>query len=243
MFSLLKKELQSFLGSITGYVVIIVYLLVNGLFLWVLSTNFNILDYGFAGLDNYFMLAPWVFMFLIPAITMRSFSDENKVGTMETLLTKPISEWQIITAKYLASIVLILFSIVPTLIYYFSVYQLGNPVGNLDVGGTWGAFIGLFFLGSSFAAIGIFCSSFSLNQIVSFVMAVLLCGLLYIGSDFIASFKVFGSAAYYIEQLGINAHYTGMSKGVVDTRDLIYFISLITLFLLLTKFILERRKW
>ena len=243
MYTLLRKELSTFLSSLIGYTVIIVFLMVNGLFLWVFPQQFNIFDYGFASLDNYFTLAPWVFLFLIPAITMRSFAEEHKAGTMELLLTKPITEFEIILAKYLAAVVLVLFAILPTLVYYIAIYKLGMPPGNLDQGGTWGSYIGLFFLGAGFAAIGIFASAVSGNQIVSFLIAVFLCGFVYTGFDFIYNLSVFGSFGLFVSQLGIDAHYAGMSRGVIDTRDVLYFLSLVAFFLLLTRFFLERRKW
>jgi len=243
MYTLLKKEISSFLSSLIGYAVIIVFLLVNGLFLWVFPQQFNILDYGFASIDNYFMLAPWVFLFLIPAITMRSFAEEHKAGTMEMLLTKPVTDLEIIMAKYLAAVILVLFSVLPTLVYYIAVYKLGLPPGNLDQGGTWGSYIGLFFLGAGFASIGIFASAVSSNQIVSFLIAVFLCGFMYTGFEFIYDISIFGSLGLLVKQLGINEHYTGISRGVIDTRDVLYFLSLIALFLMLTRFTLERRKW
>jgi len=243
MYTLLRKEISSFLSSLIGYTVVIVFLLINGLFLWVFPQQYNIFDYGFSSLDNYFMLAPWVFLFLIPAITMRSFAEEHKAGTMEMLLTKPVTEFEIILAKYLAAVVLVLFAVLPTLMYYVTVYKLGMPPGNLDQGGTWGSYAGLLFLGAGFAAIGIFASAISGNQIVSFLIAVFLCGFMYTGFDFIYSLSVFGSFGLFVSQLGINEHYAGMSRGVIDTRDVLYFLSLIALFLLLTRFFLERRKW
>jgi ABC-2 type transport system permease protein len=243
MYTLLRKEISSFLSSLTGYVVIIVFLLVNGLFLWVFPQQFNILDFGFASIANYFMLAPWVFLFLIPAITMRSFAEEQKAGTMEILLTKPVTDVEIILAKYLAGAVLVLFSVLPTLIYYVTVYKLGMPPGNLDQGGTWGSYIGLVFLGSGFVAVGIFASAVSGNQIISFLIAVFLCGFMYTGFDFIYDLSFFGSFGLLVSQLGISTHYLGMSRGVIDTRDVLYFLCLIAFFLLLTRFILDRRKW
>ena len=243
MYTLLRKEISTFLSSLIGYAVIIVFLLINGLFLWVFPLQFNILDYGFASIDNYFMLAPWVFLFLIPAITMRSFAEEHKTGTMEMLLTKPITDIEIILAKYLAGLILVIFAILPTFIYYFTVYKLGMPPGNLDHGGTWGSYIGLIFLGAGFVAIGIFASAISNNQIVSFLIAVFLSGFMYIGFEFIYDLALFGSFGLLVSQLGINYHYTGMSRGVIDTRDVLYFLSLIAVFLMLTRFRLERRKW
>jgi len=243
MFTLLRKEVSSFLNSLIGYSVIIVFLLINGLFLWIFPMQFNIPDYGFASIDNLFLLAPWVFLFLIPAITMRSFAEEQRSGTMELLLTKPLTDLEIIMAKYLAGVVLVLLSLLPTLVYFFSVYRLGQPVGNIDLGGTWGSYLGLLFLGAGFTAIGIFTSSISGNQIISFLIAVFLCGFIYIGFEFIYGLSLFGKIDLFIQQLGISAHYTSMSRGVIDTRDVIYFLSLIAVFVMLTRFNLERRKW
>ncbi|MCK9291364.1 MAG: gliding motility-associated ABC transporter permease subunit GldF [Bacteroidales bacterium] len=243
MVALFLKEIHSFLSSLTGYLVIAVFLLINGLFLWVFPTEFNILDYGYASLEGLFLIAPFVFMFLVPAVTMRSFAEEKKSGTIEWLLTKPLTDIQIIVAKFLANLVLVLVSLLPTLIYYFSVYRLGQPPGNLDSGGIWGAYIGLFFLGAVFVAIGIFSSSLTDNQILAFILAVVLSGFVYIGFDLIYSFSWFGSADLFIRQLGIEAHYGSISRGVVDTRDLLYFLSVIVLFLSSTHLSLASRKW
>ncbi len=243
MFTLLRKEISSFLSSLIGYAVIVVFLLINGLFLWVFPLEFNILDYGFSSIENLFMLSPWVFLFLIPAITMRSFAEEQKSGTMELLLTKPLTDLEIILAKYLAGLVLVIFSLLPTVIYYITVYQLGLPPGNIDQGATLGSYIGLLLLGAVFVSIGIYASAVSGNQIVSFLIAVFLCGFFYIGFELIYNLSLFGQFGLFIKQLGINAHYTSISRGVIDTRDVLYFISLIAFFLMLTRFRLERRKW
>ncbi len=243
MIALFIKEIKSFLSSLIGYLVIAVFLLINGLFLWVFRTDFNILDFGYADLSGLFYLAPFVFLFLVPAITMRSFSDEKKSGTIEMLLTKPLTDLQIVMAKYLAGLALVLFSLLPTLIYYFSVYRLGMPVGNVDTGGVWGSYIGLFFLGASFVAIGLFSSAITDNQIISFLLGVLLCGFVYMGFEFINSMAWFGNFDLFIKQLGIEAHYSSISRGVVDTRDVVYFLSLITLFISFTKITLASRKW
>ncbi len=243
MFTLLRKEIRSFLSSLIGYIVIIVFLLINGLFLWVFQGEFNVLDFGYASLEGLFMIAPFVFLFLIPAITMRSFAEEKRTGTIELILTRPLTDLQIVLAKYLAGLVLVIFSLLPTLIYFFSVYQLGFPKGNIDIGGMWGSYIGLLFLGASFVAIGLFASSLTDNQIISFIISVLLCGFLYIGFEFIYSLDLFGKVDLFIKSLGINAHYLSMSRGVIDTRDVIYFLSIILLFILLSKNSLERRKW
>jgi ABC-2 type transport system permease protein len=243
MFTLFLKEINDFLNSLIGYIVMIVFLLMTGLFLWVFPLEFNILDFGYASLDGLFVIAPFVFLFLIPAITMRSFADEKKTGTLELLMTQPLKDIQVILAKYFAGVVLVIISLLPTLVYYFSVYQLGMPPGNLDSGSIWGSYAGLFFLGASFVAVGIFASSLTDNQIVSFILAVVICFFLYMGFEFIYTFLVSGKAGLMIQSLGLNAHYTSMSRGVIDTRDLIYFISVTAIFILLTKLSLETRKW
>jgi len=243
MLTLLKKEIISFLSSLIGYIVITVFLLINGLFLWVFQGDFNILDFGYANLDGLFMIAPFVFLFLIPAITMRLFAEEKRTGTMELILTKPLTELEIVMAKYLSGLILVIFSLLPTLVYFFSVYQLGLPKGNLDMGGMWGSYIGLLFLGASFVAIGMFASTLTDNQIISFIIAVFLCGFLYIGFDFIYSFALFGKVDLLIKSLGINDHYKSISRGVLDTRDMIYFLGIISFFILLSKYSIESRKW
>jgi ABC-2 type transport system permease protein len=243
MFTLFKKEINGFLNSLIGYIVMIVFLLITGLFLWVFPLEFNVLDFGYAGLDGLFILAPFVFLFLIPAITMRSFADEKKSGTLELLMTQPLTDLQVILAKYFAGIVLVIIALLPTLIYYISVYMLGLPTGNLDSGSIWGSYLGLLFLGASFVAIGIFASSLTDNQIVSFILAVFISFFLYMGFEFIYNFIVSGKTGLIIESLGLNAHYSSISRGVVDSRDLIYFLSVTALFILLTKLSLESRKW
>ena len=243
MFALYKKEISNFISSLIGIMVIVVFLLITGLFLWVFQSDFNILSYGYANLDGLFILAPWVFLFLVPAVTMRSFAEENRTGTIEMLLTKPLSDWQIILAKFLAGVALVLLSLLPTAVYYFSVYRLGLPVGNLDSGGILGSYIGLFLLSSSFVAIGIFCSSVTNNQILAFILSVFLCGFIYIGFEFIFSLSLFGPIDLFIQRLGMSSHYGSISRGVVDTRDILYFLSVIVLFLSMTKLVLSSRKW
>lgn len=243
MFPLLKKEIQAFLGSLIGYIVIIVFLAIMSLILWVFPSDYNILANEYATLGPLFSLAPWVFMFLIPAITMRLFADENRTGTIELLLTKPITDLQIIGAKYLAGVLLVLFSLIPTFIFYGSIYFLGSTQGNLDVGGTWGSYLGLLFLASGFVAIGLFSSSLSDNQVISFIIAVFISFFVYIGFDFISSLELFGGVDLLIQKLGISEHYGSMSRGVIDSRDAIYFLSLIAFFFMLTKLKLSARNW
>jgi len=216
---------------------------VIGLFLWVLPMDFNVLNFGYAGIDGLFMLAPWVFLFLIPAITMKMFAEERKNGTIELLLTKPLSDLSIILAKFLAGLCLVVLSILPTIIYVVAVYQLGAPKGNLDLGGITGSYIGLIFLGGVFVAIGVFSSSITNNQIIAFIISVLLSAFAYIGFDAITSLELFGNADLIIKSIGINQHYVSISRGVIDSRDVIYYLSAIVFFLLLTKISLESRNW
>jgi len=243
MYALLKKEIKSFLSSLIGYVVIVVFLLVLGLFMWVFSVDSNVLHNGYANINPLFEIAPWVFLFLIPAITMRSFAEERKSGTIELLLTRPLLDIQIVFAKFLAGLILVMFSLLPTLVYYYSVNQLGSPPGNIDTGGMWGSYIGLLFLGGAFVAIGIFASALSDNQIISFVMAVAFCAFCYVGFDNLSSLEIFNKADTFLLSMSINTHYVSMSRGVIDTRDMLYFISLIGIFLFATRTVVESRKW
>ena len=242
MYTLFKKEFRSFISSLTGYIVIIVFLIINGLFIWVFPGVNNILESGYASLGGLFTIAPWIFLFLAPAVTMRMFSDEKKTGTIELLLTRPLSDFQIIFAKFIAALVLVLFSILPTLIYFYTVYVLGNPVGNIDTGGTWGSYIGLFFLAAIYVSIGVLSSSVTDNQIVAFIVGMLLCFIMYIGFDYLSELATLKSNDTIIN-LGINEHYKSMSRGVIDSRDMVYFISVIAFFLLITKTKLQSRKW
>jgi len=243
MLTLFKREIRNFLSSLIGYIVIVVFLLINGLFIWVFPIDYNILENGYANIDGLFTLAPYVFLFLIPAITMRSFAEEKRSGTIELLMTKPLTDLNVVLAKYFAGVVLVLFSLLPTLIYFLTVYFIGNSIGNIDIGGTWGSFIGLLFLGAAFVSIGLFASTISDNQITSFIIALFLCGFIYIGFDFIYQLPIFTNSTLLIQSLGISIHYNSISRGVIDTRDIIYFLSLITIFILLSKLSLESRKW
>lgn len=234
MIALFRKEITAFFTSPIGYLAIGLFLVASGLFLWVFEGAFNIPNSGFASLAPFFELAPWIFTFLIPAITMRSISDEAKDGTLELLLTKPITTWQLVVGKYAGVLFLLLFALLPTLLYVWAIYDLGNPIGNLDVGATIGSYIGLLLLGATYAAIGLYTSALSNNQIVAFITAVCLCFFLYYGLEGIAQYNALGIADSYLSQIGIKRHYNSISRGVVDTRDLIYFISIIGFFLFLT---------
>jgi ABC-2 type transport system permease protein len=243
MRTLLLKEINAFLSSLIGYVVIAVFLAAISLFMWVFPGNMNVLDSGYANIDTLFIIAPWVFIFLGPAITMRSFSEEQRTGTLELLLTKPLSDAQIILAKFLAGFLLMLFSLLPTLLYFYTVSDLGYPPGNIDTGAMWGSYLGLLFLSGGFIAIGVFASALSNNQLISFIIGVFLSFFCYIGFEQIAAFDLFGTFDAVILNLGINEHYISMSRGVIDTRDLLYFIGLMAFFLLLTQYKLQSRKW
>lgn len=241
MLTILQKEFNAFLNSPVAYVVLGVFLIATGLFVWVFPDS-SVLDYGFADLQTLFTLAPWIFLFLIPAITMRTFAEEKKAGTIELLLTRPLTDWQIIGGKYLACFLLALLALIPTLLYYFSVYKLGSPEGNIDSAATVGSYLGLAFLASVFAAIGILASALTRDQIIAFLVAVVGCFLIYSGFDSLAS-VLEGSPAYYVSQLGIAAHYRDLSKGLVDSRDLVYFISVVWLALQATRLALRSRNW
>ncbi|RNC86342.1 MAG: gliding motility-associated ABC transporter permease subunit GldF [Winogradskyella sp.] len=240
MLAILRKEINTFFASPIGYLVIAVFLLLNGLFLWIFNGEFNILDNGYADVSAFFLLAPWILIFLVPAVTMRSFSDEKKQGTIELLLTKPVSHLQIVLGKYFGAFLLIIIALIPTLLYVFTVYKLGNPEGNLDIGSTLGSYFGLLFLVASYTAIGIFASSLTDNQIVAFIVAIFICFVFYFGFDGLAGYNIFGNN-FDIGALGMSSHYKSMSRGVIDTRDLIYFLSVASIFIVLTKLNLTRQ--
>jgi len=237
LIAILKKEFNSFFASPIAYLVIGLFLLTNGLFLFIFNDDFNILNAGFADVTPFFYLAPWIFLFLIPAITMKSFADEFSTGTIELLKTKPVSDWQIVLGKYTASLLLVIIAIIPTFIYVYTVYKLGNPIGNIDFGSTIGSYIGMLFLASTYTSIGLFTSTLSKNQIVAFILGVFITFFLFFGFDAIAT--SFGNSSLTIKNLGINEHFKSISRGVIDTRDLIYFLSVTIFFLFITKTRLE----
>jgi len=239
MFAIFRKEIS----SLTGYIVIIVFLLINSLFMWVFPGEWNVIDSGYAGLDTLFFLSPWVFMFLVPAVTMRMIAEEKRLGTIELIYSRPITERGIIYGKYFASICLVLLALLPGVIYYISVYHLGETPGNLDKGGTLGAFIGLFFLAAVYASAGILASSVTDNQVIAFIIAVLICFVLFMGFDSIAYLPGLKRLDEFIIRLGINEHYKSISRGVIDIKDIIYFLAVIIFFNELTRFHLLSRRW
>lgn len=249
MRSIFIKEINSFFSSIVGYVALLIFLVACGLFLWVIP-NSSILEYGYASLDRFFELAPWFLLLLIPAITMRSFADEFRAGTIEWLSTKPLRDTDIILGKYFASLALVVFALLPTLIYAFTIDNLSTLVINgevihvVDWGAITGSYIGLFFLAASFTAIGVFCSSLTNNQVVGFLVALFACYLLYSGFDSLSKIPAFAEGIdYYLSMVGMAFHYTSISRGLIDTRDVIYFLSVIILFISLTRLSLNRRTW
>jgi ABC-2 type transport system permease protein len=233
MWSICKKELNQFFSNLTGYIAIILFLLINGIFLFVLADS-SIFEFGYASMDKFFELAPWILMFLVPAITMRSLSDEFKAGTFEILKTKPLSSWQIVLGKYFSILIVLLLAILPTLIYVVTIKVLSTQ-GGIDSGGIVGSYIGLFFLVAVFAAIGLCCSGFTNNAVVAFLISTFSCLVLYFGFNALSRLPFFANGLdYYVEMLGIDFHYRSTSRGVLDSRDLVYFISMIFVFLLTT---------
>lgn len=234
MIQILQKELNMYFSSLTAYIVIGVFLVVMGLFMWVFP-EYSVLEYCYATMEQLFSMAPWIFVFLVPAITMRSLAEETQTGTIEFLITKPIKLSNIILGKYLACVLLIGFALLPTVLYYYTIYDLGSPRGNLDSGAVWGSYVGLFLLGAAYASIGLFASSLTNNQIVAFMLAAFLCFFCHWGFFYLSSLPVFlGSSDDFIQMLGIDYHYNSISRGVIDSRDILYFLSFIILFLGLT---------
>lgn len=240
MISIAKKEFYQFFSSLTGYITIILFLLVNAIYLFVLKDS-NIFDFGYATLSSFFDLAPWVFIFLIPALGMRSFADEFKSGTFETLKTSPLTKWQIVGGKYAAILAVIIIALIPTFLYIITIHSLSSS-GGIDSGAITGSYIGLFFLAAVFAAITLWCSSLTSNAVIAFLLSAFSCIVLYFGFSAISKLPVFsGNADYYIEMIGIDFHYQSISRGVLDTRDIVYFLSVIFLFLFSTQKILIKK--
>lgn len=243
MLTIFLKEINTFFSSLIGYIVVAVFLVILGLIMFVFPDT-SLLNYNYATLDQLFDIAPMVFVFLIPAVTMRSFAEERQTGTIELLATRPISDLQIVMGKFFACFVLTFFALLPTLLYYYTVYQLGDPKGNLDSGAIMGSYIGLLFLAAAFVAIGIFASSLTNNQIVGFILATFLCFIFHWGFYFFSKLPgLVGRLDEFVQNLGIDYHYASISRGVIDSRDVIYFLSVIGIFIALTVTSLERRKW
>ncbi|WP_235295881.1 gliding motility-associated ABC transporter permease subunit GldF [Portibacter marinus] len=243
MLTIISRELSAYFSSLIAYIIIGVFLLFLGLFMWVFQET-SVLNYNYATLDQLFTIAPMVFIFLIPAISMRSFAEEHQNGTLELLLTKPISSLKLILGKYFSVLLLVIFALIPTLLYFYSVHQLGSPVGNIDSGAVLGSYIGLLLLSAVFTSIGIFSSSISRNQIVSFVIGAFLCFLFHWGFQYLSSLPIFfGRFDDLVQKLGIEYHYNSISRGVLDTRDILYFFSVIVIFILATKLSIDKKNW
>lgn len=243
MYALFKKEIILFFSSITGFLVGGLFLLVTSLFLWIIPGQMNIPMSGYASLEPLFWLSPWVFLFLVPAVTMRLFADEKKSGTLEILLTKPVADWEIVGGKYLAGLVLVVVSILPTFVFFYSLHKMAQPVGNIDHGAIWGSYLGLFLLGAIYTSIGLFASSITSNQIVSFVISVAITFVFYSGFDSLATIPALKSMSSVLVQFGIEEHYQSISRGVVDSRDLLYFVGVSIVFLALTKMAITKKRW
>jgi len=244
VISILRKEINLFFSSLIGYISIIVFMVITGLFLWVFPGQFNVFYYGFATLGDFFNLAPLILMFLIPAITMRTFSEEINTGTFEILATRPVTDLSIILGKFLAALALVIFALIPTVIYVITIAALAMPVGDIDTGAILGSYLGLILMSGCFVALGIFSSTITSNQIVAYVVGIFLCFIAFFAFEEISNFSRFsGTLDYFIRNLGINEHYKSISRGVVDTRDILYFVSFITLFIASSKLIIESRKW
>ena len=233
MLAIFKKEFNSFFTSTIAYLTIGMFLLINGLFLWVFDDDFNILNAGFADLTSFFYLAPWILIFLIPAITMKTFADEFRSGTIEILKTRPITNVTLVLGKFFAILTLLIIVLIPTFVYVYSIHELGNPVGNIDYRSISGSYVGLFLLASSFASIGIFTSTLTKNQVVAYLLGICVVFLFYFGFDAVSS--LFGDYSYTIKLFGMNEHYKSISRGVIGSRDLLYFMSIIIFFLFVSK--------
>lgn len=243
MWALFKKEINQFFSSITGYLSVILFLVANGLFLFVFPDS-NVFNNGYATLDSLFQLGPWILLLLIPAATMRLIAEESRSGTLEILLTRPLSEWQIVLGKYFSGIFLLVFALIPTIIYYVTIRSLAVSPADVDTGGIIGSYIGLFLLGSVFTAIGLWASALSNQMVVAFLLSVFTCFIVYTGFNALSEIPLFsGGLDYYLQMIGIQSHYQSVSRGVIGVQDIIYFLSMDGLFLYLTQLALDKRKW
>ncbi|MCB9071385.1 MAG: gliding motility-associated ABC transporter permease subunit GldF [Prevotellaceae bacterium] len=242
MWNLLKKEFRSFFNTPVGYIILIIFFVGAGLFLWVFPGEYNVLNSGYANIDGLFVLAPWLFLFLCPAVTMRLIAEEKQQGTIELLLTRPISTFSLVVGKFLSAWLIMLVALIPSIIWYVTVYILAEPMGNVDSGAFWGSFIGLIFLASVYGSIGLFGSSITRNQLTAFVVSAVICFTMFYGFELMGSLFTNGNTSLYLKNIGIHAHYQSMSRGVLDSRDMIYMIIITVLFLLGAKTALTRKK-
>ena len=242
IWNLLKKEFRSFFNTPVGYIILAIFCVGTGLFLWVFPGEYNVLDSGYATIDGLFVLAPWLFLFLSPAVTMHLIAEEKQQGTIELLLTRPISTFSLVVGKFLSAWLIMLVALIPSIIWYATVYILAEPMGNVDSGAFWGSFIGLIFLASVYGSIGLFGSSITRNQITAFVISAVICFTMFYGFELIGSLFTNGNTSLYLKNIGIHAHYQSMSRGVLDSRDMLYMIIITVLFLLGAKTALTRKK-
>ena len=242
IWNLLKKEFRSFFNTPVGYIVLAIFFVGAGLFLWIFPGEYNVLNSGYANIDGLFVLAPWLFLFLCPAVTMRLNEKKKQQGTIELLLTRPISTFSLVVGKFLSAWLIMLVALIPSIIWYATVYILAEPMGNVDSGAFWGSFIGLIFLASVYGSIGLFGSSITRNQITAFVISAVICFTMFYGFELIGSLFTNGNTSLYLKNIGIHAHYQSMSRGVLDSRDMLYMIIITVLFLLGAKTALTRKK-
>jgi ABC-2 type transport system permease protein len=235
MFPIFKKEITAFFSSLIGYLAVGIFWLLCAWFLWLSPTEYNVLKMGYANLDGLFMIAPWVLLFLAPAITMRSFAEECKTGTIEMLLTRPITPLQLVVGKFLATMALVIIALLPTLLYFYTVYSLGKPIGNIDTGAFWGAYLGLLMLSACYLSVGIFASSLTDNQIVAFILAAFISFVLYLGFDGLAALPFLKGSNQVVASIGINEHYRSISRGLIDIADVAYFVGVSVVFLVATR--------
>ena len=243
MLAIFQKEISAFFSSLIGYIVVGVFLLITGLFMFVFPDT-SLLEFGYASLGPFFTLVPNVLTFIIPAVCMRAFAEERQTGAIELLVTRPLRDVEIVLGKFFACLLLVVIALAPTLLYYYTVYQLGAPVGNIDAGGTFGSYLGLLFLSMAFVAIGLFASSLTSNQIVSFLLALALSFFFYFGFDLFSTLPgLDGRLGLFVQSLGMQDHFRSLGRGLIDSRDVVYFLSLTGFFVLLTVLSLERRRW
>ncbi len=242
VWNIFRKEFRSFFSTPTGYIVLAIFFVGAALFLWIFPGEYNVLDNGYANIDGFFVLAPWLFLFLCPAVTMRAIAEERQQGTLELLVTRPISKMNLVFGKFLAAWSVILVALLPAVLWFYVVYLIAEPMGNVDIGAFWGSFVGLIFLSAVYSAVGVFGSSLSNNQITAFIVSSLICFALFYGFELVGSLFSDGTTALYLKNLGVNAHYRSMSRGVLDTRDVLYMLAVTLLFLLSTKMVLSRKK-
>lgn len=233
VLAIFRKEINQFFSSSIAYIIMGVFLTAIGLMLWVFPDT-SLLENSYADMGTFFNLTPYVMLFLVPAVTMRSIADESRSGTLEWLLTKPVSRWGVVGGKFLASWLLVILTLLPTLVYYGSLYQLGAPVGNIDSAGVFGSYIGLVLLAGVFVAIGLWASSLDDNQVAVFVLGVFFCFLLYVGLSALAGLSILGAASYYLSSFALDEQYRSLGRGVIDSRNVIYLLSVLLFFLVLT---------